>query len=86
MIHEFSGAIPPTQLVVRSYLAYTGTVGERPQIPPTALRGFKRTLRLCCRPGMNESTNCVGGIFGTNLGENLFGFFSTLLEATLVTS
>ncbi|MEK6304399.1 MAG: hypothetical protein AABO41_27230 [Acidobacteriota bacterium] len=26
---------------------------------------------------MNDSTNCVGGIFGTALGEGLFGFFST---------
>jgi len=50
MQHEYSGAIPPTQLVVRSYSAYTRTPGGGPRIPPTAVGGsFISDLALISR-------------------------------------
>jgi len=49
MIHKYSGAIPPTQLVVRSYSAYTGA-GLAFSNPTNAVGGlFIHSLALTQR-------------------------------------
>jgi len=62
--HEYSGAIPPTQLVDRSYSAYSGLRRAFSGIPPTQLVD-------CSYSAYNEAaarlfwnpTNAVGGLF-----------------------
>jgi hypothetical protein len=64
MTHKYSGAIPPTQLVDRSYSAYTGHWAGVPN-PTNAVGGsfiylaYRRTLG----DGPENPTNAVGGSF-----------------------
>jgi hypothetical protein len=76
MTHKHSPAIPPTQLVDRSYSAYTTAMSSGSRIPPTQLVDRSYSAYTRGRTPVRNPTNAVGGSFIPSLGHNAYSLSS----------